>query len=350
MSHLGHQYKKGGADEEFPILCETCLGDNPFIRMTKQKGGKACKICERPFTVYRWQPGTKARFKKTELCHTCAKLKNVCQTCVLDLEFGLPVQVRDSALEEHERMKIPTSDTNREYMIEQYESGDVGLAGTLPYGKTTPSGLLNRLARRTPYYKRNLPHLCSFFARGACTRGSLCPYRHEMPITGELANQNIKDRYFGQNDPVAKKLMKRAEATQPKLDIPEDKTITTLWVGGLDIKIIESDISAKFSPFGVVSSITMLPEKGCAFVTFLHRSGAEEAATSLLNNLVVKGKNLKLAWGRRATSESKSSVPPPPGMSSSKGAPPPPPGMEPSEEGPLYPSQDPEQLAAKLPS
>lgn len=67
-------------DDEFPILCETCLGDNPLVRMTKEHGGKACKICERPFTVYRWQPGPKARRKKTELCHTCAKLKNASGT------------------------------------------------------------------------------------------------------------------------------------------------------------------------------------------------------------------------------------------------------------------------------
>ena len=28
------------------------------------------------------------RYKKTEVCQTCAKLKNVCQTCLLDLEYG----------------------------------------------------------------------------------------------------------------------------------------------------------------------------------------------------------------------------------------------------------------------
>ena len=39
--------------------------------------------------------------------------------------------------------------------------------------------------------------MCSFFARGECKRGAECPYRHEMPTTGELANQNIKDRYYG---------------------------------------------------------------------------------------------------------------------------------------------------------
>ena len=81
-------------DSDFPILCQTCLGDNPYLRMTKEKYGKECKICTRPFTVFRWCPGAKMRFKKTEVCQTCAKLKNVCQTCLLDLEYGLPVQVR----------------------------------------------------------------------------------------------------------------------------------------------------------------------------------------------------------------------------------------------------------------
>jgi hypothetical protein len=33
--------------------------------------------------------------------------------------------------------------------------------------------------------------------RGECTRGAECPYRHEMPETGELSQQNIKDRYYG---------------------------------------------------------------------------------------------------------------------------------------------------------
>ena len=54
-----------------------------------------------------------------------------------------------------------------------------------------------KLQRTTPYYKRNRAHVCSFFVRGECTRGAECPYRHEMPIAGELSQQNIKDRYYG---------------------------------------------------------------------------------------------------------------------------------------------------------
>ena len=60
---------------------------------TKEKYGKECKICARPFTIFRWNPGAKMRFKKTEVCQTCSKLKNICQTCLLDLEYGVNTSI-----------------------------------------------------------------------------------------------------------------------------------------------------------------------------------------------------------------------------------------------------------------
>ena len=46
-------------------------------------------------------------------------MKNVCQTCLLDLEYGLPVQVRDQAL--NIKDNIPKGDVNKEYMIQNAE-------------------------------------------------------------------------------------------------------------------------------------------------------------------------------------------------------------------------------------
>jgi pre-mRNA-splicing factor RBM22/SLT11 len=355
------------ADEEFPILCETCLGENPYVRMTKEPFGKACKICDRPFCVYRWRPGPRARYKKTELCHTCAKLKNVCQTCVLDLQYGLPVQVRDSTLEEHERTKMPQSDVTLGYLVEQLESQQDTIGGVGPgakYGKAVePSKLLSRLSRRTPYYTRNLPHLCSFFAKGECNRGASCPYRHEMPLEkSELSQQNIKDRFYGQNDPVAKKMMRRANADPLPLTIPEDKSITTLWVGGLQEGIEEADLRAKFVGFGPLSSVRMVTQRQCAFVTYLQRAHCEEASRNLHNKLVVNGIPLRLAWGKKrpdsktaaATPSMSSSAPPPPpsgttaapsfpgGMAPPGSAPPPPGGAA------VYASQDPRAFSTRL--
>lgn len=85
----------------------------------KERYGKECKICTRPFTVFRWCPGARMRFKKTEVCQTCCKLKNVCQTCLLDLEYGLPTQVRDAALKIQD--DLPQSDVNKEYYIQNID-------------------------------------------------------------------------------------------------------------------------------------------------------------------------------------------------------------------------------------
>ena len=71
--------------------------------------------------MFRWRPGRDARYKKTEVCQTCSKLKNVCQVCLLDLEYGLPVQVRDTALGINTSESIPKSDVNREFFAEEQD-------------------------------------------------------------------------------------------------------------------------------------------------------------------------------------------------------------------------------------
>lgn len=99
----------------------TLMGFFTLWLQTKADYDKGCKICTRPFTVFRWRPGRDARYKKTEVCQTCSKLKNVCQVCLLDLEYGLPVQVRDTALSINSNDAIPKSDVNREYFAEEHD-------------------------------------------------------------------------------------------------------------------------------------------------------------------------------------------------------------------------------------
>ncbi|XP_073267567.1 LOW QUALITY PROTEIN: zinc finger CCCH domain-containing protein 49-like [Populus alba] len=288
----------GWERSDFPIICESCLGDNPYVRMTRADFDKECKICTRPFTVFRWRPGRDARFKKTEVCQTCSKLKNVCQVCLLDLEYGLPVQVRDTALSINSNDAIPKSDVNREYFAEEHDRrARAGIDYESSYGKAQANDTILKLQRTTPYYKRNRAHVCSFFARGECTRGAECPYRHEMPITGELSQQNIKDRYYGVNDPVAMKLLNKA-GDMPSLEPPEDESIKTLYVGGLDARISEQDLRDQFYAHGEIESIKMVPQRAIAFVTYTTREGAEKAAAELSNRLVIKGLRLKLMWGR----------------------------------------------------
>ncbi|KAI0491932.1 hypothetical protein KFK09_026195 [Dendrobium nobile] len=288
----------GWERSDFPIICESCLGDNPYVRMTIAHYDKECKICTRPFTVFRWRPGRDARFKKTEICQTCSKLKNVCQVCLLDLEYGLPVQVRDTALAINSNDAIPKSDVNREYFAEEHDRrARAGIDYESSFGKMHPNDTILKLQRTTPYYKRNRAHVCSFYVRGECTRGAECPYRHEMPMTGELSQQNIKDRYYGVNDPVALKLLGKA-GEMPSLSPPDDESIKTLYVGGLDARITEQDLRDHFYAHGEIESIRMVSQRACAFVSYTNREGAEKAAEELSNKLVIKGLRLKLMWGK----------------------------------------------------
>jgi len=51
--------------------------------------------------------------------------------------------------------------------------------------------------------------------------------RHEMPKENGLEKQNFQDRYYGRNDPVAKKIL-QGVAESKGLKAPEDKEIVRL--------------------------------------------------------------------------------------------------------------------------
>ncbi|KAF9526970.1 pre-mRNA-splicing factor SLT11 [Crepidotus variabilis] len=300
--------KAGWEQSEFPILCETCLGGNPFVRMSKQEYGRSCGTCARPFTVFRWNPGQGARFKTTVICQTCAKVKNVCQTCLLDLEYGLPTQVRDTAL--GVQSDAPNSDINREYYAQNMESKLEGNKSALASLKTSSAGkeMLKQLARTDPYYKRNRPHICSFFAKGECKRGDECPYRHEKPVENELSHQNLQDRYHGKNDPVARKILSQ-NAESAGLKPPDDISVTSLFLSSLPSTSTELTIrthvlnSLPSVQPTQLKSVVHVEKTKCAFINFRERSVAETAAQAWANGLEIDGEMVMVKWGRSRPSQ-----------------------------------------------
>jgi len=121
-----------------------------------------------------------------------------------------------------------------------------------------------------------------------------------------------------------------------------------LWVGGLSDDIAEPQIRAAFFPFGELSSIRVIAEKKCAFVTFMRRTSAEAAANKLYNSLNISGKNLRLAWGKRQTTRGSGGgggVSAPPGVKGGSSGGALPPGIR---AAPVYPSQNPQNQAARF--
>ena len=205
------------------------------------------------------------------------------------------MQVRDKALNTADE-GLPESVPGREYALARMAT-DGELEDRSKFSSAGPNELLNKLSKSQPYYKRNQARLCSFFAKGECKRGAECPYRHEMPTAGPLSQQNIKDRYYGTNDPVAEKMLARA-ATVKQITPPEDQTIMTLFVGGVGPTITEDDVKDSFYPYGEIKAVRKVESRNCAFVTYTTREGAEKAAAALAHQLFIKGEKLKVMWGK----------------------------------------------------
>ncbi|RWS25734.1 pre-mRNA-splicing factor-like protein, partial [Leptotrombidium deliense] len=235
-----------------------------------------------------------------------------------------------------------------------------------PHKSQPASDILAKLARSSPYYKRNRAHICSFWVKGECRRGEECPYRHEKPTDPDdpLSDQNIKDRYFGSNDPVAEKMLKRV-ADMPRPIPPEDKSITTVYVGNIGDSITEKDLRDYFYQFGEIRSVTIVQKQNCAFITYTTRQGAETAVSKSFQKLVINGQKLVIRWGKSQAKRGPLSqderavhfdpVPglPPPDYFNLSGIPSLIQPVLPSTSGVHYPSQDPNRMGSfglKLPS
>jgi pre-mRNA-splicing factor RBM22/SLT11 len=209
--------------------------------------------------------------------------------------------------------------------------------GALPYDRADYGAVVQKLARTQPYYQRNKAHICSFWVQGKCTRGDVCPYRHEMPThdpKSDMAKQNIRDRYWGQDDPVAKKMLAKAQAHE-RPEAPEE--VKSVFVGKVTADIKEEDIKCvsnfryvinmhlvpyhaffswffslrdHFYSFGNVVNIRMVPTQTCAFIEYSSHDEAKKAIDSLQGKLIVKGQLLRVSWAKPQTAGEPSNGPP----------------------------------------
>mmetsp|Transcript_17024 Transcript_17024/g.28404 ORF Transcript_17024/g.28404 Transcript_17024/m.28404 type:complete len:298 (+) Transcript_17024:78-971(+) len=134
---------------DFPMVCEACLGDNPYLRMQRSDHDGTCKMCDRAYTVFKWRPGRGEGYRQTQVCQTCSKVKNLCQTCILDLQFGLPSQLRDAVLSQEDgTLAVPESEANRQHVAAQHMA--LVASGNDPWqSDQTPNEKLLKIARNT---------------------------------------------------------------------------------------------------------------------------------------------------------------------------------------------------------
>ncbi|KAI4283971.1 MAG: hypothetical protein L6R38_001764 [Xanthoria sp. 2 TBL-2021] len=305
--------RSGWETTDFPSVCENCLPDNPYVQMLKEDHGAECKICTRPFTIFRWKADRTARTKRTNICLTCARLKNCCQCCMLDLSFGLPIVVRDAAL----KMVAPgpESSINREYYAQEHEREiEEGRGGVEEYEKTDEKAreLLRRLANSEPYYKRQ--RRLEAEEEGKDSGDGSADADGQKLITGPPGPlrtsdtrdpQEVRSRGApyrkGRGGATARRVFPGTAQLPPQpQDIlpPRDRNITSLFVTGVEDDLPEHTVRTFFTPFGTLRSVICSHRAHCAFINYATREGAEAAAEHCQGKAVIQGCPLRVQWGR----------------------------------------------------
>ncbi|KIW28465.1 pre-mRNA-splicing factor slt11 [Cladophialophora immunda] len=294
--------RSGWETTDFPSSCENCLPDNPYVQMLKEEFGAECKICTRPFTVFRWKADRTARTKRTNICLTCARLKNCCQCCMLDLSFGLPITVRDAAL----KMVAPgpQSSINREYYAQEHEKElEEGRGAVEAYEKTDEKArdLLRRLANSEPYYKKQR----RLEAEGSQSDQQQQPKEQKQsgygpgPIRTADSRKSGNAHRGGKAGPGGARAVTVARPPQPEDWLPpSDPNITSLFVTGVEDDLPEHAIRAFFTPFGQIRSIVCSHRAHCAFINYATREGAEAAAAHCQGKAAIQGCPLRVRWGK----------------------------------------------------
>ena len=294
--------RSGWETTDFPSTCENCLPENPYVQMLKEDYGAECKICTRPFTVFRWKPDRTARTKRTNICLTCARLKNCCQCCMLDLSFGLPITVRDAAL----KMVAPgpNSSINREYYAQEHERElEEGRGAVQEYDKTDEKArdLLRRLANSEPYYKKQRRLEASGEAQEKPSEQKQIGYGPGPVRTQDSRRGGPGGARGGRGGARGgRPFPSTAQVPPSPADIlpPADPNITSLFVTGVEDDLPEHALRTFFSPFGTIRSLICSHRSHCAFINYADRESAEKAAEHCQGRAVVQGCPLRVQWGK----------------------------------------------------
>ncbi|KAB5559643.1 Pre-mRNA-splicing factor slt-11 [Coniochaeta sp. 2T2.1] len=286
--------RSGWESTDFPSVCENCLPANPYVKMLKEDFGAECKLCTRPYTVFQWAADrAHGRKKRTNICLTCARLKNACQCCIMDLQFGLPIVIRDKALELV--APGPSSDINREYFAQNNERAiEEGRAGIEEYDKADDKAreLLRRLAQSKPYFRKGRAvdeeGNESTASPGGGSGSGPGPVRSRDSRPGSGARPARKAPFAAINQP----------PTPKDWLPPSDPNIMSLFVTGIEDDLPEFKIRDFFKPFGKIKSLVVSHMSHCAFVNYETREAAEKAAEECKGRAVIAGCPLRIRWGQ----------------------------------------------------
>lgn len=259
-----------------PSLCPACLGDKAHLRFIRQPSGAECNLCTRPFTVFRWhETNGERQLRKTIFCPTCASARNCCQACMLDVDYGIPLDIRDAALKvagASNPFAADSGSTNREVraiIADKLES--------------------KKHAERTADEKRDMAKNILESLAAKLSGKTLRPKQKDVEMSNKEIAQTVAKMPFGGT-----------------LAEPEDASIRSFFVFGFTKDMPQYVLQAYFEKFGSVLA-KIVHDARCGYVTFAKRSEAESCAQSIREKnvgkdkiaglLLLDGEAVRVSWG-----------------------------------------------------
>ncbi|GBG30345.1 Pre-mRNA-splicing factor RBM22 [Hondaea fermentalgiana] len=338
--------------EDFPMLCENCLGEDKFVRMMKMRAHAACKLTNRPFTVFRWRPANTRQFKETQVCYEVAADKNICQCCMNDLDYNVPLALRESLEAAASSSSsgaaaaaagggsggggggggqsyAPVSEVNQAFYFNQQLADANRREG---WSQTAPGFKFRHMAKQTfsaTGAPIDLPPICNNWARGRCGRSVrlacrsrpccgafIFPELHNSPLADRVKQLEIQLREKGPikivpTDPeMQSALLGVAQAEinrrhEKALRPPSDTSIKTLFLAGIPAKATTTALRAALDSLGKVRQLKFTPGKPSALVEFANRNDAETAVQHLQGRFYLANskKAIRVGWAvKRKTS------------------------------------------------
>lgn len=313
--------------EDYPLVCERCLGPDAYVRMTKVSNGVECKISKRPATLFEWRTSNGIK-RSTCVAYDVAAQKNICQVCMSDLTFGLPVGVRDTFLRTALERGIegisqtfatqPKSRVGQDYLLNQQlalrgndDEKQLQLqdeASTLAVSSLVAGAQAHMDMKQPAAGKFQLPPICPKWLQTNAPCANQCSKR---PCCGafkfpELTQQKMRDRveddlkHARPVEKLALDLLTRLTASsEPKKQ--KQHTTYTLYVSNLPRNVTEMQVRQAFDKFqGVVGNNIRLANL-VAFVEFDSKANAELVLS--LNVIKIGDSMAKLAWAKSTSAQ-----------------------------------------------
>lgn len=278
------------SEEDLPIICERCIGNDKYVKMIRQPHGEECKLCTRPFTVYRWRTARNAsRMSKTLICPTCARIRHSCQICMLDIVYGIPIDIRDTALK-----MAGLEDALHNTRIPQTSNKEIKAI----FAEKEEERFNNEEMETSIEKRKDAEELLK----------KLSDRLKDKETNTNVSEERRKEEKLKKVD--VSKIIHKLPFKGLVLPPQDDTTVTSFFIFGFSQNMPQYVLSDYCKKFGELKSITVIHRAKCGFVSFLKRRDAEAFSMSIINNGINKSQDtpgillldmrytMRVSWGK----------------------------------------------------